>query len=143
MMFILIAQVASTWAMVGLIWFVQTVHYPLMGHIGRRGFEDYEKLHMSRTTWVVAPLMLIELGSNLALLLPSAGFDQRLLGVGLFLLVVIWLSTYFLQVPQHERLSRGSDELAHRRLVRSNWVRTIAWTARGIWTLGLLKMAAS
>ncbi len=136
---LVLAQVASTWAMVGLIWFVQMVHYPLMDRVVYR-FEDYEKAHMSRTSWVVMPLMLTELGSNLLLFWQSGDSNRSLIGVGLLLLAIIWLSTFFLQVPQHNRLSRGFDTSAHRRLVSSNWIRTVAWSARGVWTIWLLNM---
>ena len=50
----------STLAMVGLIWFVQVVHYPLFSSVGQSPFPEYERLHQKRTTLVVAPLMLIE-----------------------------------------------------------------------------------
>ena len=55
--------------------------------------------------------------------------------LGLVLVVVIWLSTALFQVPQHRRLESGFDEQAHRRLVNTNWIRIIAWTARSILTL--------
>ena len=140
---LLFAQTASTWSLVGLIWFVQGVHYPLMRQVGDTGFKEYESLHMSRTTWIVAPLMLTELGTNLLLFWRPGIFDAGLLAVGLLLIAVIWLSTYFLQVPQHQRLSKGFNALAHRRLVMTNWIRTFAWTARGIWTFWLLEAAAT
>jgi hypothetical protein len=127
--------------MVGLIWFVQVVHYPLMSRVHTSNFKDYEALHMSRTTWVVGPLMLIELGTNVLLFWFPSGMSRPFLGTGLVLLALIWLSTYFLQVPQHRRLSQGFDAVAHRRLVRSNWIRTILWTIRGFWTLWLLERA--
>jgi hypothetical protein len=47
------------------------------------------------------------------------------------LLAVNWLSTAAVQVPLHGRLAREYEEQAHRALVRTNWVRTAAWTARG------------
>ena len=50
-------------------------------------------------------------------------------GVGLAAL--IWLMTWAVQVPAHRRLESGFDPMACRRLVRSNWARTIAWTLRG------------
>jgi hypothetical protein len=64
--------------------------------------------------------------------------EQPLVWWGLVLLVLIWGSTLALQVPQHRRLERGFDAAAHRRLVRTNWIRTFAWTARGIIALALL-----
>ena len=36
--FIVLLQLASTLAMVGLIWFVQVVHYPLFEKVGAGGF---------------------------------------------------------------------------------------------------------
>ena len=42
----------------------------------------------------------------------------------------IWLSTFALQVPCHARLGRGFSLGAWRLLVRSNWVRTVLWSAR-------------
>lgn len=60
------------------------------------------------------------------------------LWAGLDLIGVIWLSTRLLQVPQHRVLEAGSDPGAHRVLVASNWIRTVAWTARGILLLALL-----
>ena len=55
---------------------------------------------------------------------------MRLLGAAL-------LSTVLLQVPLHARLAAGHDEHAARRLVATNWIRTAAWTSRGV-MLGLV-----
>ena len=35
-------------------------------------------------------------------------------------------------IPAHERLTHGFDADAHDRLVRTNWLRTAAWTARTV-----------
>ena len=43
---------------------------------------------------------------------------------------VIWASTAFIQVPMHNVLGRGFDADAHAHLVSTNWIRTIAWSAR-------------
>jgi sugar (pentulose or hexulose) kinase len=45
--------------------------------------------------------------------------------------VLIWASTFWLQVPQHLRLSEPYDSYAQQLLVQTNWIRTLAWTARG------------
>ncbi|MEN9504491.1 MAG: hypothetical protein RI958_417, partial [Actinomycetota bacterium] len=47
-------------------------------------------------------------------------------------------STVFLQVPQHAELARARDPRREQRLVRSNWIRTAAWTARGAAVLVML-----
>jgi hypothetical protein len=43
----------------------------------------------------------------------------------------------------HRRLERGFDADAHRRLVLGNWVRTVAWTARGVILLLILARVVS
>jgi hypothetical protein len=48
------------------------------------------------------------------------------------LLALIWLSTAVVQVPLHQSLAARYDDSTLRRLVRSNWLRTMAWTARGL-----------
>ena len=126
---LLIAQLASTLPLVGLIWTIQLVHYPLFELVGEESQVDYQKEHMNRITWVVAPLMLIEL-VTVGLLWVLAPFDVWAI-VGALLVAVIWVSTVIIQVPCHGRLAAGFDRAIHRRLVDSNWIRTIAWTLRG------------
>jgi hypothetical protein len=57
---VLLASVASTLLLVGLIWFVQVVHYPQFERVGPEQFAEYEAAHVRLTTWVVAPPMLVE-----------------------------------------------------------------------------------
>jgi hypothetical protein len=59
----------------------------------------------------------------------------------MILLVAIWLSTMLLQVPEHGRLSAGYVADAHRRLVATNWIRTVAWTLRSAILLRILARA--
>lgn len=140
---LLLLHCAATLAMVGLIWFVQVVHYPLFSSVGQSPFPEYERLHQKRTTLVVAPLMLIEaLTATLILTTDLSPSARDLAWIGWVLLVLIWLSTAFLQVPLHRRLAEGYDPLAVRRLVRTNWLRTIAWTLRGFIAVLLLALGA-
>ncbi len=130
---ILISQVASTWAMFGVILVVQVVHYPLFSAVGASSFAAYEARHTRRITWIVGPLMLIELISAIALVVtPPTNVSSALPGMGLGLVVVIWLSTAFLQVPLHQKLAGGFDLSLHKKLLSTNWVRTIAWTLRAV-----------
>ena len=124
-------HLVATTFMVGLIFFVQIVHYPLMARVDRASFVEYERAHTVRTGWVVIPPMLVELGSAVWLVAAPPSEDVRSLAMaGLALLCVIWASTAALQAPAHGRLLEGFDSGAHRRLVRTNWVRVVAWAAR-------------
>jgi len=138
---VLLAQVASTLYMTGLIWFVQVVHYPLFARTGRQDFQGYQQRHTALTTWVVAPPMLIEAATSLALL--RSGIAAWELWLGLGLLVFIWLSTAFIQMPCHNILTRGFDATVHRRLVTTNWARTLAWSLRSVLSLWILSSLIS
>lgn len=117
--------------MTGLIWFVQVVHYPLFNSVGVDRFAAYEARHSNLTTYVVIVPMFIELITSIALLWQRPEFIAVWqLWLGLLLVVVIWFSTAFLQVPQHNILGQGFNETAYSLLVSSNWLRTLAWTAR-------------
>ncbi len=130
---LLMLQLVSTLGMVGVIWFVQVVHYPLFGKVGISGFRDYEQDHQRRTTLIVAPLMLTEAATAVALFwLRPDGIPVPFAIVGLGLLAVLWASTFLWQLPAHERLAKSFDSATHRNLVRSNWLRTVAWSARGV-----------
>ncbi len=130
---ILALHAFATLAMVGLIWFVQVVHYPLYARVGSASFAAYHEQHVQRTTLVVAPFMLVELACALWLLIwPDPRYGDWMSWLGMLLLGFIWVSTAVFQVPSHGRLQAGFTPAAHAFLVRSNWIRTVAWTLRGI-----------
>lgn len=139
---LLLAHAASTLAMVGLVWFVQVVHYPLFNRVPPDALVAYAQAHTTRTTWVVAPLMLVEAASAALLVVtPPAGVAPNLPLLGLVLLLVIWIATAVGMVPVHHRLSRRGDPADAARLARRNWVRTLAWTARAAIAVALLAQA--
>ncbi|TVQ64261.1 MAG: hypothetical protein EA379_02150 [Phycisphaerales bacterium] len=136
---VLSVHAGATLAMMGLIWFVQIVHYPLYPKVGEEGFTEYERAHTRRTGFVVLPLMATELCAVaiLCFLLP-ANVAPALIWTGLALVVLIWVSTFGVQVPLHMRLERSWDSATARRLVFTNWVRTLAWSARGVIALVMI-----
>ena len=126
-------QAFSTFAMVGVIWFVQLVHYPLFQQVGAAGFRAYATAHANRTTLVVMPLMVAELATAVALLWPSLRprvVSAQEAWIGAALVVAVWLSTALLQVPLHDRLRAAYTMRAARQLVATNWLRTVSWTLR-------------
>ena len=137
---LLVSHAALTLVLCGLIWTIQVVHYPLFARVGADRYVAYQAGHGTRITALVAPLMLAEVGTAGVLVYLSPG---TLTWLGAALLAVVWLSTALFQVPQHARLEHGFDAAAHRRLVATNWVRTMAWTARGLVVMRLLLDAMS
>lgn len=128
-----------TLCLTGLIWLVQLVHYPLFARIAAADFVAYEREHCRRIGPLVLPLMLAELA--LALRLPFATHDatDRILAfAGIGLLAVVWASTFFVQVPCHQRLEQQYDAATIARLVATNGWRTAAWTVRAVLAVWLL-----
>ncbi len=130
---LLVSQLISTLCLTGVIWLIQVVQYPLFAEVGAESFQRYHGSHAFWITPVVAPMMIIELGTSVLLLFyPIENIDVRLIWVGLVLSAIVWLSTFFLQVPMHEKLASGFDLDAHSFLVKTNWIRTVAWSLRSI-----------
>lgn len=123
----------STWYMVGLIWMVQIVHYNLYDRVGVDAFAHYEAEHNRLITPIVGFPMLIEITTAVMLIWVTPSFlPKSAAWFGLGLVVLVWLSTITLQIPAHQRLLGGFDLSTYKSLVSGNWIRTIAWTARGV-----------
>ncbi|MBA4016099.1 MAG: hypothetical protein C0483_02815 [Pirellula sp.] len=132
------AQFLAAVVMTAIIWFVQIVHYPLLANVGTDEFCRYTQRHQVLITWVVGPPMLVEVASaGMLLIYAPLLLTSPLYATALALLFLIWISTAVLQVPLHAKLCRSRDERNIRRLVLTNWIRTIAWTGRAV-LLGLV-----
>lgn len=135
-MLIWMIHLGVTLFLVGLIWVIQIVHYPLFAKVGTEHFPRYEHSHTRTIRWIVGPAMLLELTSAVALLfVHPAGMNAYGPVFGLIGVVAIWLSTALIQIPCHERLQKHFEPEVHCQLVRSNWIRTSLWSLRGIWVL--------
>jgi hypothetical protein len=141
---VLAAQAFASAAMCGLIWFVQVVHYPLFAQVTGPGERAYAAEHQRRTALVVMPFMLVEgLTAALVAASPPPGIPRGVAFAGLGLVLLLWASTGMVQMPLHGRLGReGHLPAAVASLVRSNWLRTALWTARGLLSVWMLRAAA-
>jgi hypothetical protein len=137
---VFLAHLFSTLFMVGVIWFAQMIHYPLLGRVGKEVFVEYEKENTRRTGWVVIPAMAMELITALLLLWRQPdGLLSLYAWLNAALLAGIWVSTFTLQAPYHNLLVKRFNPAVWRSLVRTNWIRTAAWTLRSILLLYTLK----
>lgn len=128
-----ILQIASTLIMLGVIWIIQLVQYPFFSHVNAENFPKYHAAHTFWITPVVAPTMIIELITSILIMFyPPKNIDAKLLYIGLILTLIVWASTFFIQIPLHSKLANSFDAEAHRLLVNTNWIRTIAWSLRTI-----------
>ena len=128
-----VLQIFCTFAMTGIIWFVQIVHYPLMRKVGKGRFTRYGQMHSVLTVFIVAPLMFIEVVAvSYGLLYSTVWISDESAQLGGALLLIIWISTFALQIPQHRLLEREFNARTYRHLLFTNWIRTYAWSFRSI-----------
>jgi hypothetical protein len=123
----------SNLALIGLIWTVQLVHYPSFLFVEKSRFFEFQDHHMKKITFVVMPLMLIELFCGAILLYQN--YNNLLFLTSFLCLAFIWAWTFFVNVPLHSKLLlKHDDELIHA-LIKSNWPRTILWSFKLIWVM--------
>lgn len=129
---VVLAHAASTLVLVGIIWTVQWVHYPLMALVGRERFVAYEQAHAPRMAAVVLlPWTVQGVTTAWLLVAPPPGTPGWLILAAAVAAAVPVLVTVVASVPAHRRLGDGFDPQVHRRLVATNWLRTAAWTVHG------------
>ena len=121
--------------LIGLIWTIQLVHYPSFHYIDRDQFAHFSRFHQKKITFIVAPAMVVELLLSIVLTLKYGRWENYLL---LILLILIWLITFFMMVPMHQKLVNKKDTVIISKLIRWNWSRTILWSFRGVILLFLL-----
>jgi len=137
----LVANLVGTALMVGFIWTIQVLTYPMMSAVPADGFVAYETMHRNRVTAVLAVLAPTEVVATAGVVLFVDDVALWLSVGAAVLLFSIWLSTALFYAPLHMQLSNGFDPAVHRRLVHGNWIRTAAWTLRGVAAIAMLAVA--
>ena len=130
-MALLLVHLVATAALAGLVWVVQLVVYPSFLHVG--GTTAWPAVHAAHTravALVVGPPWAVQ-GLTLAALLVRDGLSPLLAVTGLLALATV-LVTVAVSVPLHNRLGQAYDEASARRLVRTNWWRTAAWSGGAV-----------
>ena len=142
MSFIFLSNLVLSFIAVGLIWTIQLVHYPSMKYIPKDRFSEYHNFHSIRISILAIPLMFAELVTSIILLYQNLNNAiQTIVLVNLILVLLIWLSTFLIQVPLHNALSKEKNIEKLSKLIFSNWIRTILWTARSILMILFLAFA--
>jgi len=127
---LLTLHAAATWGMIGVIWLVQLLVYPAMRDVPAERWIPWHLQHCQRISYVVGPLMLVEVFTALGLWLQ--GLSGAVFLGSAALLAVNWLSTLVIQIPLHGICEGAHSPTAIRRLITTNWIRTLAWSARGV-----------
>ena len=117
----------STSLMVGIIWVIQLLHYPAFNFIKESDYVEFQHFHMQRISFIVVPVMILELFSAFMLVYY---FRSNLLILCLIILLFIWLITFVFFTKLHQSLLDGYDKKIVDKLVKINWSRTVLWSLR-------------
>ena len=130
----LVLQAASCFLMTGVILVIQLIHYPCFIHMDRQKFPEFHKKHTAALGLIAGPLMILEFATAV-ILLGGPGTWQK---VNLLTVVILWAITFFISVPAHNKLALGFDHGSWRKLVSTNWMRTVLWSGRSVFYFFLL-----
>ncbi len=122
----IITHAFAVFALFGLVWTIQLVHYPMFKFVEAPHWPRFHQFHSRNITFIVFPLMLIELLTSLKLSLEYGGFNDS---IALGCSVATWLLTIFLFVPLHNQVAVRPIPAKLEKLTRLNWLRTLVWTA--------------
>jgi hypothetical protein len=122
--------------MVGLIWTIHTVHYPLFAHVGESTYVAFQSQHVDRIGKLLFLPWLTEGITLLAVLVLAFFGNQRNLRLPAFLngvgMAVALIISGFWSAPAHGDLADGFNAAVHDRLMTANLVRSLAWTLCGV-----------
>lgn len=117
-------QVIADSGLLILIWLVQVIIYPSFHHLESKDFKTWHTRYTRVISFIVVPLMLFQVGIELYHALVAEPRWWRALLIGAVLLTTLCLS-----MPCHKKLqSIGKSAVIIRKLVLTNWIRTLLWT---------------
>ena len=133
---LIVVHCASTMFMVGLIWTIHYVHYPLFANVGESTYVSFQDAHVERigrllvVPWLTEGFTLIGV---LALAFLGGHKTLRVAAIinGAAMSVVLVISGFW-SAPAHGKLAKGFDQSVHQQLMTANLIRSLAWSVCGV-----------
>ena len=119
----------ATAMMVSIIWIIQILHYPTFLFVDKKHYTEFQNFHMKNISYLIVPIMLLELLTGLSILLNIKMINFYFLA-SIGLLILIWLITALFFSKFHSELSKKYNRGTILKLIRLNWIRTFFWTVR-------------
>ena len=115
--------------LLGLILVIHFVHYKSFNFIDIEKFVEFHKFHTKNISFLVIPLMIIEVVISIII---CYFYFSILSLINLSLVALIWITTFLLQVPSHNKLSTGKSIAEIEKLVSGNVFRVYLWFFKAI-----------
>ena len=120
------ARLLADFGLVVLIWLVQLIIYPSFLYTDSAAFKRWHSHYTALISIFVVPLMF---GQTSLYVLLAVSMQRWAEYTNLALILAVWLTTFLLSVPCHDKMQKaGYDPSVIRRLISTNWIRTTAWS---------------
>ena len=120
--------------MFGLILTTQIVSYPMFLNV-EKNFSVYHMHYVNKISTIAAPFMIIEFSLSLLFVFLIGSYTS----ISSFLIMVlIFLCTFFIQVPIHEKLKNSFNISLCNRLIKTNWIRVFLWLFKCVTSFTLI-----
>ncbi len=120
--------------MFGLILTTQIVSYPMFLNV-EKNFSVYHMNYVNKISTIAAPFMIIEFLLSLLFVFLIGSYTS----ISSFLIMVlIFLCTFFIQVPIHEKLKNSFNISLCNRLIKTNWIRVFLWLFKCVTSFTLI-----
>ncbi|MFU8848803.1 MAG: hypothetical protein ACNA77_08820 [Opitutales bacterium] len=120
--------------MLVILWLVQLVIYPSFLACDLSKLLEWHRAYTRRVGWVIIPIMFAQLPLVAWLSYES---PSRANLAAFICVLACWVLTFGVSVPLHRKMDRGdTSSKTVQRLIRTNWPRTMLWTA--VFVLGLI-----
>ena len=123
------SNLISSSILLGLILVIHFVHYKSFYFISDKEFIDFHTFHTRSISYLVIPLMIVEASTSIIICFFYYGLLPL---INLILVLSIWIVTFFLQVPCHNKLSSGKSETTIKKLIDTNTIRVYLWLFKTI-----------
>lgn len=128
---VLIGNLCASVFMTGIIGFIQFVQYPLLNHISSFDFSCYYKKYISRISWIIYPVMIIEFCfASWLSFLPVQSKLQIPVLITFILLALASLNTFLIQTPLNQKLQLAFDNAVLSKILFYNRIRFFSWVLR-------------
>ena len=116
-----------------LIWMVQLLIYPSFSYFSTPALRTWHERYTFNMALIVMPLMF----GQLVVYGIEVYHTQTVFTVcGLMIVIALWIFTLSHFVPLHKAINDNtSSQNTLKRLVSSNWIRTVLWTVLFLWSI--------
>ena len=121
--------------MIGVSLITHFVTYPSFEFIPSKTFAGFHSAYSKKMLFLVGPVMLLEFLCTSILTVVSFNLESF---IPFLTVVLIWLTTFFLIVPRHNKLGLTYNYKLNKKLIKYNGYRTLLWVFKFLFIASII-----